>query len=319
MLIPFGLKNGKYFDVGEVERGRACGCVCPSCKQNLVAKKGPNPDKMIHHFAHDKKVKDEKGNPIECKYSFCVVARLVIKQCFKELEQFEVHLPDWKSNLTKEDKYGREVNVSGYVTKSQNLVINNFEVEPSGHYSELDILCRINGYEIGLHFNYSNRQIGHNYRRRHDASIVSIDLEPLQALYARFEHKAHDSFKSFVMEYVLKTGNRYWVAHARYASVHIKMKNRLRHLVEQSNQNPPMVKPKQTAVGVIKRKPYKHNLRKAEPEQMRKPGQKCLRCRNNKADYVDNLICATCLQTFYREGVFHTGSIKKIVMETCLD
>lgn len=39
MLIPFGLKDGKYYDVSEVERGRACGCICPSCKQVLVAKK----------------------------------------------------------------------------------------------------------------------------------------------------------------------------------------------------------------------------------------------------------------------------------------
>lgn len=27
MLIPFGLKDGKYYDVTEVERGRACGCI----------------------------------------------------------------------------------------------------------------------------------------------------------------------------------------------------------------------------------------------------------------------------------------------------
>ncbi len=35
MLIPFGLKDGKYYDVSEVERGRACGCICPSCNHVL--------------------------------------------------------------------------------------------------------------------------------------------------------------------------------------------------------------------------------------------------------------------------------------------
>lgn len=78
MLIPFGLKNDRYYDVSEVERGRSCGCICPSCKQNLVAKKG-DPEKMVHHFAHDKKAKDELVDKVECKFSFCVAARLVLK------------------------------------------------------------------------------------------------------------------------------------------------------------------------------------------------------------------------------------------------
>ncbi|WP_047043707.1 hypothetical protein [Vibrio mexicanus] len=157
MLIPFGLKDGKYLDISEVKRGRACGCICPSCSQNLVAKKGPNPDKMIHHFAHDKKAKDDSEESVECEYSFCVVARLVIKQCFRELSDFEMRFPEWKLEFVESDDYEREVRVSGYVTNESKPHISEFEVEPSERYSELDVLCRINGYPVGLHFSYEGR------------------------------------------------------------------------------------------------------------------------------------------------------------------
>ena len=45
-----GVRNGTIVDIADVERGRACGCICAHCKQPLVAKKGQI---RRHHFAHD--------------------------------------------------------------------------------------------------------------------------------------------------------------------------------------------------------------------------------------------------------------------------
>lgn len=47
--IPFGLKNGILYEPSQVERGKLCNCICPSCNKPLIAKKG---DKNKHHFAH---------------------------------------------------------------------------------------------------------------------------------------------------------------------------------------------------------------------------------------------------------------------------
>ena len=55
--LPFGLQNGKLVDISFVESGLACNCVCPCCKQQLVAKKG---NIKGHHFAHHNK-EDCKG------------------------------------------------------------------------------------------------------------------------------------------------------------------------------------------------------------------------------------------------------------------
>ena len=49
--LPYGLRDGRLMHVGEVEGGRRCGCVCPECRQPLIAKKGA---KNLHHFAHDR-------------------------------------------------------------------------------------------------------------------------------------------------------------------------------------------------------------------------------------------------------------------------
>ncbi len=47
--LPFGLQGDRLIHVSEAEAGLACGCICPACKERLVARKGA---KVIHHFAH---------------------------------------------------------------------------------------------------------------------------------------------------------------------------------------------------------------------------------------------------------------------------
>lgn len=50
MMNPYGLKDGQLVTVDSVERGLACGCVCPKCKGRLEARQG---DEREHYFAHD--------------------------------------------------------------------------------------------------------------------------------------------------------------------------------------------------------------------------------------------------------------------------
>lgn len=49
--IPFGIhkKTGQILDITEVERGTDCGCICPGCKTELVAKQG---EVNLWHFSH---------------------------------------------------------------------------------------------------------------------------------------------------------------------------------------------------------------------------------------------------------------------------
>lgn len=48
--IPFGInENGRLIDATFADRGLACNCICPECRQPLIAKKG---SERIPHFAH---------------------------------------------------------------------------------------------------------------------------------------------------------------------------------------------------------------------------------------------------------------------------
>ena len=80
--IPFGIdvNTGRLVDVFDVERGKACGCVCPSCHGGLVAKHG---DINIWHFAHDPNA-DNKAD-IVCEYAFWTSVQLMASQILSEI------------------------------------------------------------------------------------------------------------------------------------------------------------------------------------------------------------------------------------------
>ena len=53
LTVPFGLRDGRLWFVGEVPAGLACGCVCPECGERLVARnKDFEGRKRIRHFQH---------------------------------------------------------------------------------------------------------------------------------------------------------------------------------------------------------------------------------------------------------------------------
>ena len=67
---PFGLRNGRYItvnDLREDERGLACNCICPLCKDRFEARLG---DIRIHHFAHNGEGCDEVAAYLLGLYGF---------------------------------------------------------------------------------------------------------------------------------------------------------------------------------------------------------------------------------------------------------
>lgn len=47
--IPYGERDGELLHISAVERGLRCNCVCPVCREPLVARQGA---KVRHHFGH---------------------------------------------------------------------------------------------------------------------------------------------------------------------------------------------------------------------------------------------------------------------------
>lgn len=75
--LPCGLsKDGKLIYIEDAIKGKKCECICPSCKQPLVAKNGGK--KNAHHFAH--------LNIVECEHGYQSALHYMAKDIFLELQ-----------------------------------------------------------------------------------------------------------------------------------------------------------------------------------------------------------------------------------------
>ncbi len=77
--LPYGLKNNQLVSIEDVEQGVACGCVCPSCGGQLIARKGAI---RVHHFAHYQEV--------SCQHALETTLHLAAKAIIKEQKEFYI-------------------------------------------------------------------------------------------------------------------------------------------------------------------------------------------------------------------------------------
>lgn len=92
--LPFGLnENNTLVHITDVESGKKCGCVCPSCRSSLIAAKG---SKKQHHFRHDTDHECENG----LESAIHLAAKKVI------LERKQITLPEYVSSASAKDSKG---------------------------------------------------------------------------------------------------------------------------------------------------------------------------------------------------------------------
>lgn len=83
-LLTYGLQNNKLTHISEVANGLSCNCICPYCKQTLVAKNNPS-NKKEAHFAH--------YSTIECDGAIETALHLLAKNVL--LKTKSLFLPDY--------------------------------------------------------------------------------------------------------------------------------------------------------------------------------------------------------------------------------
>ena len=70
--LIYALKDGNIVSIDDVPSGKECGCVCPACGDELIARKG---QKRMHHFAH-------RSNE-DCEYGYESSLHLAAKTFFR--------------------------------------------------------------------------------------------------------------------------------------------------------------------------------------------------------------------------------------------
>ena len=77
--LIYALKDGNIVSIDEVQSGKECGCVCPACGDELIARKG---EKRMHHFAH-------RSNE-DCEYGYESSLHLAAKDILSRSEKMVI-------------------------------------------------------------------------------------------------------------------------------------------------------------------------------------------------------------------------------------
>lgn len=165
ILIPFALNkvSGTLVEVGDVERGRMCGCLCPSCKQGVMSRHG---DVNAWHFAHDQNSKDKPVK--ECEISFDSCCRQYTIELMLGGLITKVHTP----SLVVSDTNCSYLGVENTAMVTESRLLENLSFENSANY---DLSSRMSSFELLFHLEYDGRKLP-SLPSGHNSGLLAIDI-----------------------------------------------------------------------------------------------------------------------------------------------
>lgn len=120
-VIHYGLRDGKLEHIDNVANGQSCGCICPACKEPLIAYNRPG-IKVTPHFQHKSK--------LDCWNSYETTLHYLSKEIIEESKFLIV--PDIRFELYNEASlYIREIDSPQLVIKEKKLYLDRVLVEKS--------------------------------------------------------------------------------------------------------------------------------------------------------------------------------------------
>lgn len=209
-LIPFGLKVPEqiFLDVSEVDRGRNCNCMCPSCKSALIARQG---DKNEWHFAHNSK--DTSTSTVkECKYSFWVSVVLMAKQILKGAKT--IALPSLTMFANNSTKYE--------IAKRTIVDCNDLKIDTSFNSTSVDATFTLGQYTIAVYFAAPHREKYYSSEKKNDdIGILEISLnDARQWLYG---NNNRGNYRKILEKKIINDVKcKQWTNHPRQAFVENK-------------------------------------------------------------------------------------------------
>uniref|UniRef100_Q0HSR2 Competence CoiA family protein n=1 Tax=Shewanella sp. (strain MR-7) TaxID=60481 RepID=Q0HSR2_SHESR len=183
--VPFGQDKttGEWKDVAEVERGLACGCICPSCGLRLSARHG---DEREWHFSHHTR-NIPKEEIVDCEYSFEVSLRMMALQLLSDGAgltvpeyQIQVTIP-----LTLQHRFKPEVKCAKQMLLTANDAKLTVDADFMGH--KVDVLYEFPEAFLIVYFVYQGRSfpIDKNLLRQMGAGAILLDLGVLSHHFYR--------------------------------------------------------------------------------------------------------------------------------------
>lgn len=163
--LPFGLnKNDTLVHISDVESGKKCACVCPSCRSPLIAVKGT---KNQHHFRHD-------GND-ECASGFESAIHLAAKKIIKERKS--ITLPEYISRAELKDSRGVKYAEEEVVVQNGTVIsFDEVEEEIELHGIKADILAIASNKQLIIEIFYRHKVDDEKSLKIVKANISTIEI-----------------------------------------------------------------------------------------------------------------------------------------------
>lgn len=198
LLLPFAkrISNGELVSPDEVERGRACNCVCPGCNSEVLAKQGTERE---WHFAH---AKGEK-----CAEGYEVSIHELAKQLLRQHK--ELLLPSLKASVSARDAFGFLLEVREPVLQSRLVKLDECKTGVSRGGVNVDAIGVRDGREILVEVTVFHRLMPDKRDRLIATKIPSfqIDLEQFKSMQA-----SRDTLEKALFE---NENIRRWIYHPK--------------------------------------------------------------------------------------------------------
>lgn len=206
-LIPFAKdrNTGKIVSIEEVEKGKACGCICPSCNAILIARHG---EQNEWHFAHDSHEYQEATR--QCEYSFYVSVAMMAKQLIEEKKSLA--LPDYDCVISVIGAVSKQVyRRSICITKKSIVTFDSCEVAGN----QADVVGYIKEVPVLIYLDYPQRPyLSYDLGSEEKQGIIVVDLEQWSARFRDLLEKPGDR-KSLVDFLFEQTDGKLWKYHPR--------------------------------------------------------------------------------------------------------
>ncbi|MBK8815811.1 MAG: hypothetical protein IPN42_10055 [Methylococcaceae bacterium] len=213
--IPFGLllTSNELVDVSDVESGKNCKCICPSCKTPLIARQGSI---KVWHFAHASKNVYEKTEN-ECDFSFYISVRLMAKQLINE--KLTLTLPEFYDTIElREDRFGNIVKDKFLVTEEKEISITDIKIETNFFGIIVDLVGNIEGYNFVVYFVHPGRKVPPELSLldNRKCGVISVDFSSLPELFIKARREG-TSYKEALMRFLShEKESKKWIFHPNF-------------------------------------------------------------------------------------------------------
>ncbi|MGF1683462.1 hypothetical protein [Photobacterium minamisatsumaniensis] len=199
MLIPFGLKDNQIFHVESVPNGLACGCICPECRQPLIAKN--QGERRRPHFSHAKDTECYDYHAMTYLHQYA--QQLIESECKIVLPEFS-HTPKIKL------KDGSSITGETFTIPEIETSLDNIQSEYSWNQFRIDSFATLKGRSLFIEITVSHDNTPEKISAIEKAEQPAIEVV-LTSLYGTDELYDDKAIRSAVFN----SKNAKWIHHPR--------------------------------------------------------------------------------------------------------